>query len=220
MDLLEPLGSEVDVVLETSHDHNNGGHLDLYREHIDMPVLKSILWEYEEMLLNDGCTGIAVLNPAVPQEVQFDEHKMLIVYGDPLESFESILRTRDVLHTPGHEVHHRSRTRAFVQRTLRPRVRGTEGRSGDGRFVRVSACKAIFEWYTQSRLVDPRFTCRLADAEVDHGVAELVPLLVFDRSAPACTIRGRYLLGHVERVGDEVVSTMIAALVATDRERA
>ncbi len=99
LDLLEPLGSEVDVVLETSHDHNNGGHIDLYREHIDMPVLKSILWEYEEMLVNDGCTGIAVLNPAVPQEVQFDEHKMLIVYGDPLTPFEKVFAARDVWNT-------------------------------------------------------------------------------------------------------------------------
>jgi hypothetical protein len=100
MELLDPLGSEVDVVLETSHDHDNGGHVDLYREHIDMPVLKSILWEYEDMLLNDGCTGIAVLNPAAPQEVQFDEHKMLIVYGDPLREFEQIFGSRDVPHSP------------------------------------------------------------------------------------------------------------------------
>lgn len=98
MELLDPLGSEVDVVLETSHNQSNGGHADLYREHIDMPVFKSILWEYEDMLLNDGCTGIAVLNPSVPQEVQFDEHKMLIVYGHPLESFESILEERHVYH--------------------------------------------------------------------------------------------------------------------------
>ena len=98
MELLEPLGSEVDVVLETSHDQNSNGHQDLYREHIDMPVLKSILWEYEDMLLNDGCTGIAVINPSVPQEVQFDEHKMLIVYGDPLINFDSIYADRDVPH--------------------------------------------------------------------------------------------------------------------------
>jgi len=100
MELLESLGSEVDVVLETSHDQSSGGHVDLYREHIDMPVLESILWEYEDMLLNDGCTGLAVINPSVPQEVQFDEHKMLIVYGDPLTSFESILASRDVPHLP------------------------------------------------------------------------------------------------------------------------
>lgn len=91
MDLLDPLGAVVDVVLETSHDNRRQGHTDLYREHIDMPVLKSILWEYEDLLVNDGCTGLAVLNPAVPQEVQFDEHKLLIVYGDRLEAFELVL---------------------------------------------------------------------------------------------------------------------------------
>jgi len=96
MEMLEPLGSEVDVVIETSHNREERGHLDLYREHIDMPVLKSILWDYEEMLLNDGCTGIAVLNPAVPQEVQFDEHKLLIAYGEDLSGFEAVLREQDV----------------------------------------------------------------------------------------------------------------------------
>lgn len=96
MELLDPLGSAVDVVLETSHSGDRHGHTDLYREHIDMPVLKSILWEYEEMLMNDGCTGIAVLNPGVPQEVQFDEHKLLIVYGEDLDPFEESLQLRDV----------------------------------------------------------------------------------------------------------------------------
>jgi hypothetical protein len=96
MDMLDPLGTEVDVVLETSHEHAGRGHADLYREHIDMPVLKSILWDYEDLLLNDGCTGIAVLNPGTPQEVQFDEHKLLVVYGEPLASFEETFRSRRV----------------------------------------------------------------------------------------------------------------------------
>jgi hypothetical protein len=90
LDLLDPLGTVVDVVLETSHSHERQGHQDLYREHIDMPVLKSILYEYEDLLLNDGCTGIAVLNPGIPQEIQFDEHKLLIVYGDNLDEYERI----------------------------------------------------------------------------------------------------------------------------------
>jgi hypothetical protein len=90
LDLLDPLGTVVDVVLETSHSHDRQGHQDLYREHIDMPVLKSILYEYEELLLNDGCTGIAVLNPGIPQEIQFDEHKLLIVYGENLSEYERI----------------------------------------------------------------------------------------------------------------------------------
>ena len=91
MELLDPMGSVVDVVLETSHNMMDRGHRDLYREHIDMPVLKSILWDYEDLLVNDGCTGVAVLNPGVPQEVQLDEHKLLIVYGEELRDFERAL---------------------------------------------------------------------------------------------------------------------------------
>ena len=96
MELIDPLGSEVDVVLETSHNRQATGHMDLYREHIDVPVLKSILWDFEDLLCNDGCTGIAVLNPAIPQEVQFDEHKLLIVYGHQLDEYERIFADRNV----------------------------------------------------------------------------------------------------------------------------
>ncbi|MFZ5830022.1 MAG: hypothetical protein ACOY3P_08035 [Planctomycetota bacterium] len=96
MDLLDPLGGVVDVVLETSHNRQRSGHDDLYREHIDMPVLKSVLYDYEEMLTNDGCTGLAVLNPGVPHEIQFDEHKLLIVYGESLKPFEEVFRSHGV----------------------------------------------------------------------------------------------------------------------------
>lgn len=90
-ELLDPLGDEVDVVLETSHERNQGGHEDLYREHIDLPVLKSTLYDFEDLLLNDGCTGIAVLNPDIPLEIQFDEHKLLIAYGQELSEFKDVL---------------------------------------------------------------------------------------------------------------------------------
>jgi len=96
MDLLDPLGTVVDVVLETSHNRSRRGHTDLYREHIDLPVLKSILLEYEDLLANDGCAGIAVLNPGIPQEVQFDEHKLLIVYGSQLREYEAAFEQRSV----------------------------------------------------------------------------------------------------------------------------
>jgi hypothetical protein len=60
---------------------------------MDMPVLLSTLWDFEDLLTNDGCTGIAVLNPSVPLEVQFDEHKLLICYGKNLSEFERILKS-------------------------------------------------------------------------------------------------------------------------------
>lgn len=96
IDLLDPLGHEVDVVLETSHSQDDNSHRDLYREHIDLPVLKSMLYDYEELLTHDGCTGIAVLNPNIPLEVQFDEHKLIIVYGHDLSEFAKILRDRGI----------------------------------------------------------------------------------------------------------------------------
>jgi hypothetical protein len=98
LSMLDPLGDEVDVVLETSHDRGKKGHNDLYREHIDLPVLKSTLCDFEHLLLNDGCAGVAVLNPRIPLEVQFDEHKLLIVYGQELGEFEEILQFAGLEH--------------------------------------------------------------------------------------------------------------------------
>ncbi len=99
LDMLDPLGPAVDVVLESSHQGNDRRG-DLYREHIDMPVLKSILLDFEDLLLNDGCTGVAVVSPSRGQEVQLDEHKMIVAYGQPLIDFEKVLIAADVYPDP------------------------------------------------------------------------------------------------------------------------
>ena len=91
LELLEPLGSVVDVVLETSHESVGATHRDLLREQIDLPVLMSHFCDYEDLLLHDGCTGTAVISSSEPMEVQFDEHKLLVVYAPDLEPFERIL---------------------------------------------------------------------------------------------------------------------------------
>ena len=96
LDLLDPLGEVVDAILETSHDRDGKNHLDLYREGIDLPVLKSHCCDYEDLLLNDGCTGIAVLATGGPMEVQFDEHKLLVVYAADLCPFAEILDSHGI----------------------------------------------------------------------------------------------------------------------------
>ena len=90
--LLEPLGEVVDVILEGSHDNGGGQHRDLRRPYIDRPILESYCYEYEDLLLHDGCTGIAVLNPEQSLEVQFDEHKQLTVFARRTKPFRRILR--------------------------------------------------------------------------------------------------------------------------------
>lgn len=96
LDLLPPLGEVVDVVLETSHDGDGTHHRDLFRENIDLPVLQSHLIDFEDLLLHDGCTGIAVLSTTRPLEVQFDEHKLLVVYGESLSEIESIFQAHGI----------------------------------------------------------------------------------------------------------------------------
>lgn len=90
--LLDPLGDLVDVVLETSHETTGSQHLDLFREAIDLPILKSHCCEFEELLTHDGCTGIAILSNEGPMEVQFDEHKLLVVYAPDVRPFEILLQ--------------------------------------------------------------------------------------------------------------------------------
>jgi hypothetical protein len=48
------------------------------------------------LLLHDGCTGVAVISTVEPIELQFDEHKLLIVYARDLKPFERTLRQAGV----------------------------------------------------------------------------------------------------------------------------
>jgi hypothetical protein len=90
--LLDPLGDSVHVVLETSHGRDADDHMDYRRTHIDLPVLASHFCEFEDLLLNDGCTGVAVLSARGRMEVQFDEHKLLHIYSTKINPFRRVLR--------------------------------------------------------------------------------------------------------------------------------
>jgi len=98
--LLDPLGDVLDVVLETSHTSGGDRHRDLRRWSIDRPVLASYFCEYEELLLNDGCTGVAVIATDGPMELQFDEHKQLVCYAHDLKPFQAVLRSAGVPFVP------------------------------------------------------------------------------------------------------------------------
>ncbi|HEY8503524.1 MAG TPA: hypothetical protein VIL46_03005 [Gemmataceae bacterium] len=109
LELLRPLGDVVHLVLETSHagparpGHDGGpaaGHADLRRSDIDTPVLASYLCEFEDLIVHDGCTGVAALATDRPAEVQLDEHKQLYVYADDLRPFRRLLRRAGVPRVP------------------------------------------------------------------------------------------------------------------------
>ena len=95
LQVLEPLGDTLDVVLETSHEHKTNQE-DFTREGIERLVLESVLWDFEDLLLDDGCTAIAVMHPELQMEVQLDEHKLLVIYAQQRGPFERILAEQGI----------------------------------------------------------------------------------------------------------------------------
>lgn len=91
LELIAPLGDVVHVILESSHEAETDLHTDLRRDDIDLPVLASHLCDFENLLTNDGCTGIAVMADGLPMEVQFDEHKLFHIYAPSLTPFRRAL---------------------------------------------------------------------------------------------------------------------------------
>jgi hypothetical protein len=100
LDLLEPLGPRVHAVLETSHESTADRHADLRRGDIDLPVLMSYFCDFEDLLLNDGCTGVAVVAAGRRVEVQLDEHKLLFVYARDLKPYRRVLKRYGVTLKP------------------------------------------------------------------------------------------------------------------------
>jgi hypothetical protein len=91
IDLLEPLGDTCDVVVESTHEEA-ADRTERSREGIERLVLESVFWDFEDLLLDDGCTSIAVMHPEKSIEVQLDEHKLLVIYAETRLPFERILR--------------------------------------------------------------------------------------------------------------------------------
>ncbi len=85
LELARIVGELVDVVLETSHHVKTGSsirsHMDIHCDKMDIYVLLSLLCEFEELLVNDGCTGIAIVNRKAQIELQFDDHKLLYFFN-------------------------------------------------------------------------------------------------------------------------------------------
>ena len=91
--LLEPLGSVVDVYLESTHNRDASSARVLRREAVDAPVFASILCDAEDWLLNDGCTSVTVACTRSPIEVQLDEHKHIVIYAWERKPFARIMQS-------------------------------------------------------------------------------------------------------------------------------
>lgn len=87
--LLEPLGQTVDVILE-SVNRRSTTRAEYYRVFIDLTVLRRWCVRYQDLLVNDGCTGINVLGHN-QDELHWDEHKTIAIYALDLMPYIDIL---------------------------------------------------------------------------------------------------------------------------------
>ncbi len=62
-------------------------------------MLKSYLYDYIDLFLNDGCTEISVCDFLKNEEIGLDDHKLLLIYSrdeERIASFEKTLIQEDV----------------------------------------------------------------------------------------------------------------------------
>jgi hypothetical protein len=70
---------------------DNGNHIDYFAYYKDTFVVRSILLDFEELLLNDGLVGIAVWSEAIQAEVKLTMHKIIQVYVRDSYPFQQVL---------------------------------------------------------------------------------------------------------------------------------
>ncbi len=94
--LVESLGDTLHVILASFHGGRDNPRI-FWRYHIDRPVLERTIIDFEDLLLEDGCTGIWVVRAggagSLKDAVLLDDHKCIVVTAKRLDTFEGILQT-------------------------------------------------------------------------------------------------------------------------------
>ncbi|MCA9370541.1 MAG: hypothetical protein KC680_01110 [Candidatus Peregrinibacteria bacterium] len=97
LDLTEQMSDTVAVRLHSSHYPVALCNADnSYRESMDRTVLQSTILDFEDLLLNDGSMGMSVLHDSLCEEIQFDEHKLLIIFSNRQRLFEDVLKQHHI----------------------------------------------------------------------------------------------------------------------------
>ncbi len=103
MELLKPLGEDLSVILTSSHKAEpDMGPREFWSGSHDSLALQSALLDYEDLLTQDGFSGVSVTDANEGCEVMFTEDKTLHCYGNNgiMGQFHRILHRHDVYYRP------------------------------------------------------------------------------------------------------------------------
>jgi hypothetical protein len=94
-----------DVILESWHNMPSAqDHIDLLRGSIELPVFTSYLYQYADLVLNDGCIAVcAKLNCENNNkwcEIQITDNKIIHYYANDLRLAAKILQSYGIIYDP------------------------------------------------------------------------------------------------------------------------
>lgn len=89
-DFIALLGESCSVVVEDFRT-NNGDHVDHFAHHKETFIVRSILLDFDEFLLNDGFVGLAIWSEMAQAEVQLTMHKIIQVFARDTIPFQQVL---------------------------------------------------------------------------------------------------------------------------------
>lgn len=95
-DLIGVLGDAVNIRLDSSFGMRAGTWISHKRKNQKTVIAESHFLDHENFLINDGYAGISMRNH-ISEEVQLDEHKLLLVYANSLERFQKFLSQHGIL---------------------------------------------------------------------------------------------------------------------------
>jgi len=89
-ELVSCMANACGVALE-DHRAEQVDHVDYIAHQKDTVVVRSILRDFEDMVLDDGFLGVAVFSESDLVEVQISDHKLIYIMADDLNPFQEIL---------------------------------------------------------------------------------------------------------------------------------
>jgi hypothetical protein len=89
-DFIALLGESCSVVVEDFRT-TAGDHVDYFAYYKETFIVRSILLDFDELLLNDGFIGLAIWSEATQAEVQLNMHKVIQVFARDIVPFQQVL---------------------------------------------------------------------------------------------------------------------------------
>lgn len=91
LEALAFMGDDIKIVIQSTREHCMRGFETAFPDPV---MIESAFRTYDDVLLGDAYTGVAIVDEIAPAEIRLDEHKTLVVHNAP--RFERFLRAQQI----------------------------------------------------------------------------------------------------------------------------